>query len=83
MASLASVLVSLYKESDRIPTVGDAMVPLYERLVEARGPPAPLVTNQSLDDLLQIIRQNQAARKCFDVSKDKFRQCLQYHSLVE
>lgn len=56
---------------------------LYHELVETLGEPNTLVCNQSVETLLSIVRENQAAWNCLDARKEVMAQCLRSHSLVD
>ena len=59
------------------------LAPLYQDLVELLGEPNALVCNQSVDTLLGVVRENQAAWNCLDVRKQVMTLCLSAHSLVD
>lgn len=59
------------------------LAPLYHDLVELLGEPNALVCNQSVDTLLGVVRENQAAWNCLDVRKQVMALCLSAHSLVD
>eukprot|EP00977_Amphora_coffeiformis_P002719 scaffold521_cov167-Amphora_coffeaeformis.AAC.10 len=75
MASLASTLAQDNESTE--------LVDLFNRLVGAFGEPSALVCNQSVDTLMGVVRDNQAAWNCLDARKEALTYCLSAHSLVD
>jgi len=75
MASLASTLAQDNNSSE--------LVDLFHRLVGAFGEPSALICNQSVDALMGVVRENQAAWNCLDAGKVALTHCLSAHSLVD
>lgn len=81
-ASLASTLAaSDNKGGTEISST--ALLDLYTRLEKLLGKPAPLVSNQSTDSLLKIVRNNQTSWNCLDAPKDIMSTRLRSFSLVD
>ena len=56
---------------------------LKARLVKALGEPLTLVSNQSVDTLMGVVRENQASWNCLDPRKEFLTKCLSSYSLVD
>jgi hypothetical protein len=87
MASLVPALLQMVEheqprnDDDELALLRDVY---YARLVDVcGGPPPPLVSTQSMDTLLAIIRDNATAWQCLDARRETLRQTLQFTSLVD